>query len=232
MSISEIQRALKQAGFDPGLIDGAWGRKSIAACKAFQASRGLVADGIPGRLTLALLLPDGLAAAAAIGAMPIWYREAQRALGIKEAPGAANNSVIIDWAKGLGGWVASYFGADSIPWCGLFVGHVVATTLPAEALPSNPLGAKNWSTFGKKLTTPAIGAVLVFTRSGGGHVGFYAGEDAEAYHVLGGNQSDAVTIARVAKSRCIAIRWPSIAPAPVGGRVIRALSSTLSVNEA
>ena len=74
--------------------------------------------------------------------------------------------------------------------------------------------------------------MLVFTRSGGGHVGFYAGEDADAYHVLGGNQSDAVTIARIAKSRCIAIRWPSTAPAPVGGRVFSALAGTLSRNEA
>jgi hypothetical protein len=27
-------------------------------------------------------------------------------------------------------------------------------------------------------------------------------------HVLGGNQDDAVTIARIAKSRCVARRWP------------------------
>lgn len=231
MSIAEIQRALQQAGFDPGPIDGAWGRKSIAACKAFQAARGLKADGIPGAITLRALSSAPISAALSANT-PIWYREAQRALGIKEAAGTANNAVILGWAKALGGWIASYFTADSIAWCGLFVGHIVATTLPAEALPSNPLGAKNWASFGKKLTTPAIGAILVFTRSGGGHVGFYAGEDAEAYHVLGGNQSDAVTIARVAKSRCIAIRWPSTGPAPIGGRVTRALTSTLSVNEA
>lgn len=231
MSITDIQRALKQAGFDPGFLDGAWGRKSIAACKRFQAANGLATDGIPGPKTLAKLFSSTVSGA--IGAAtPIWYREAKRAIGTREAPGAANNAVILGWAKKLGGWVASYFKADSIPWCGLFVGHIVATTLPAETLPTNPLGAKNWSSFGKKLVTPAIGAVLVFTRSGGGHVGFYAGEDAEAYHVLGGNQSDAVTIARIAKSRCIAIRWPSTAPAPIGGRVTRALSSTLSVNEA
>jgi hypothetical protein len=50
--------------------------------------------------------------------------------------------------------------------------------------------------------------VLVFQRPGGGHVGFYVGEDATAYHVLGGNQGDAVTIARIAKARCVARRWP------------------------
>jgi len=49
-------------------------------------------------------------------------------------------------------------------------------------------------------------------RSGGGHVGFYVGEDDRTvsgkpcYHVLGGNQSDAVTIARIDKDRMRACR--------------------------
>ncbi|PZU89089.1 MAG: TIGR02594 family protein [Chelatococcus sp.] len=231
MSIIEIQRALAAAGNDPGPIDGAWGRRSIAACKAYQRANGLVPDGIPGPKTLAKLFSS--ASVGTVGAAtPIWFREARRLIGVRETPGTANNPVILGWAKKLGGWIASYFTADSIPWCGLFVGHVVAQTLPSETLPANALGAKNWATFGRKLTAPAIGAVMVFTRTGGGHVGFYAGEDSEAYHILGGNQSDAVTIARVAKSRCIAMRWPATAANPVGGRVYRALAGTLSVNEA
>lgn len=232
MTIIATQRKLKDEGFDPGPIDGAWGRRSIAALKAYQLANGLVADGVLGSKTLAKLFPNQSGPRVAIAEVPVWHREAQRLIGVKETPGAGNTATILGWAKGLGGFVASYFKADSIPWCGLFVGHVVATTLPAEALPANPLGARNWATFGRKLEVPATGAILVFSRTGGGHVGFYAGEDADAYHVLGGNQSDAVTIARVAKSRCIAIRWPSTGPAPTGGRVYRALASTLSVNEA
>ena len=54
--------------------------------------------------------------------------------------------------------------------------------------------------------------MLVFTRPGGGHVGFYVGEDAAAYHILGGNQGDAVTIVRIVKSRYIARRWPEGRP--------------------
>jgi hypothetical protein len=53
---------------------------------------------------------------------------------------------------------------------------------------------------------------MVFERPGGGHVGFYVGEDAAAYHVLGGNQGDSVTIARIEKQRCIARRWPEGQP--------------------
>jgi hypothetical protein len=50
----------------------------------------------------------------------------------------------------------------------------------------------------------------VFTRSGGGHVGLYVGEDATHYHVLGGNQANLVSIMRLAKGRLAegGMRWP------------------------
>ena len=54
----------------------------------------------------------------------------------------------------------------------------------------------------------ASGAVLVFSRGSGGHVGFAMGHDDTHFYVLGGNQSDAVTIARIAKSRLLGARWP------------------------
>tara|TARA_R110002126_G_scaffold44153_2_gene126133 strand:+ start:545 stop:1216 length:672 start_codon:yes stop_codon:yes gene_type:complete len=47
---------------------------------------------------------------------------------------------------------------------------------------------------------PITGAVLVFERGSGGHVGFAIGQDDTNFYVLGGNQSDAVTVARIAKS--------------------------------
>ena len=53
-------------------------------------------------------------------------------------------------------------------------------------------------------------AVLVFERGSGGHVGFAIGQDDTHFFVLGGNQSDAVTIARIAKSRLLGARWPAI----------------------
>jgi len=77
----------------------------------------------------------------------------------------------------------------------------------------------------------APGAVLVFERPGGGHVGFYVGEDATAYHVLGGNQGDAVTIARIAKDRCIARRWPAGRPV-IGKPVQMAARKPISTDEA
>src|SRR5262249_27553450 len=58
--VKDIQRALKAAGFSPGPIDGDFGPLTHAAVMAFQASRGLVADGEVGPRTarrLGITLP-------------------------------------------------------------------------------------------------------------------------------------------------------------------------------
>ncbi len=44
------------------------------------------------------------------------------------------------------------------------------------------------------------------------HVGFAVGQDDTHFYVLGGNQSDAVTVARIAKSRFLGARWPATVP--------------------
>ena len=231
-TIKEIQAALKAAGFNPGEIDGWWGRESIKATKAFQAAKGLEVDGIVGPATIEALFPRTSRYEARPYVKPAWYAEAERLKGTRETPGAKSNPAILGWARGLGGWVAGFYKADSTPWCGLFVGHLLAATLPAERLPENPLSALAWRDFGVELKSPAIGAVLVFKRPGGGHVGLYAGEDAQAYHVLGGNQSDQVNVCRVAKSRCVAIRWPKTVSLPSSGGVALAGGGALSSNEA
>ena len=51
--------------------------------------------------------------------------------------------------------------------------------------------------------------MLIFERGSGGHVGFAVGQDDTHFYVLGSNQSDAVTIARIAKSRLLRTRSPA-----------------------
>ena len=165
---------------------------------------------------------------------PAWLLAARAKLGTREAAGPANNGTILGWAKKLGAKaLGMIYNADSVPWCGLFVAACVdeAGLTP----PAIPLRAKSWATWGSSLRTDRVapGAVLVFQRSGGGHVGFYIGEDDRAYHVLGGNQDDCVSITRIAKDRCIAIRWP--ASQPVNGKPVhmKAIAGVpLSRNEA
>ena len=54
-SVSRIQLALKNAGFDPGKIDGKLGPRTERAIIAFQKANDLVPDGIVGRKTWAKL---------------------------------------------------------------------------------------------------------------------------------------------------------------------------------
>lgn len=150
--------------------------------------------------------------------------------GTVETPGKASNAKIMSWARELGGDVAKVYRDDSIPWCGLFLAIVAKRA--NKSLPASPLWARAWATWGKPSPEAALGDVLVFVRNGGGHVGLYVGEDADAYHCLGGNQSDAVNIKRIAKSRCIAVRrdYRSV---PKNVRPIHlAASGSLSTNEA
>lgn len=165
---------------------------------------------------------------------PRWLTAARAKLGTKEAPGPANSPTIMGWAKRLGTKVLGIaYNADSVPWCGVFV----AACMQDAGLPSAPIAvrASAWATYGARLRFDRLapGAILVFQRPGGGHVGFYVGEDSTAYHVLGGNQSDAVTITRIAKDRCIAARWPL--GEPVIGRPVQMTARAgqeLSRNEA
>lgn len=50
-TVKRIQRALSDAGFDPGPIDGFYGDLTAAAVRAYQAMRRLVADGEVGPKT-------------------------------------------------------------------------------------------------------------------------------------------------------------------------------------
>ena len=228
MDIMEIQRALSVQGYSPGPIDGIWGRLTMMAVRDFQTRNGLPGDGVLTDATVQKIL----AGAQSVSSGLVWFDEARRLMGTREVSGAGSNRAILDWATALG----IPYSSDDIPWCGLFVAHCIGATLSGEPLPTNPLGARNWQKFGTSLATPGEGAVLVFWRvsrtSGLGHVGFYNGEDNDAYHVLGGNQSDSVSIARVGKDRFLEARWPRSAASLTGKIVKRKPNGDLSTNEA
>ena len=112
----------------------------------------------------------------------------------------------VAWAKETG--LAKVYTADSIPWCGLFM--AVVAKRACKPVVESPLWAHNWAKFGKSADRAHLGDILVFRRAqGSGHVGLYVGEDYGTLHVLGGNQSDGVTITRIARDRCTAIRRPA-----------------------
>lgn len=222
-----------------GVVDAVPGRQMTAALRRFQGAVKLPITGLADQATVdALRLSPNSAkpavAAPKLPAEPVWMREAQRYLGLKEIAGPASNTTIMSWAKRAGkSWIASFYTNDDIPWCGLFVNNAVSVTLPKEVLLANPLSALAWAKFGIELNAPVVGAILVFKRPGGGHVGFYVGEDATHYHVLGGNQNNSVSITRIAKDRLVAIRYPRTGGEPIGGRVkLTAAGARVSSNEA
>lgn len=155
--------------------------------------------------------------------------EAVKLIGVQEIVGKQHSPEIMSWAKELN---LSAYNADEIPWCGLFVAIVVKRA--GFDVVKDPLWARNWNHFGTLQTIAMLGDVLVFTRpGGGGHVGFYVGEDNTCYHVLGGNQSNRVNVTRILKSRCIGVRrclWRVSQPLNV--RVIKlAANGAISLNE-
>lgn len=133
--------------------------------------------------------------------------EALRHYGTLELVGKGSNPNISKWAKEVG--VSGWYTDDDIPWCGLFVAMVTQRCNYPHLKPHLVLAAKEWATYGVKSDTAKLWDILVFSRTGGGHVGFYVGENKDNYLVYGGNQSNAVGFAWIAKSRCIAVRRPN-----------------------
>lgn len=123
--------------------------------------------------------------------------EAVKLIGTKETVGKDHNPTILGWAEELG--LQKTYTNDEIPWCGLFVA-ICAHRAGVEVVKS-PLWALSWAKYGTLSETPMLGDILTFTRSGGGHVGIYVGEDEKCYHVLGGNQSNMVSVTRIQKVR-------------------------------
>lgn len=164
-----------------------------------------------------------------IGPLPRILAEALALYGTEEGRDAADNPRILDWARETG--LAAAYCADAMPWCGLFM--AVVARRAGWAVPDAPLWALNWGRFGVAAPRPMLGDVLTFVRPGGGHVALYVGEDADAFHVLGGNQHDRVAFARIARRRLRAARRPAYrwAPATVAARRLSA-EGTLSTDEA
>jgi uncharacterized protein (TIGR02594 family) len=141
-------------------------------------------------------------------AEPSWLQLARKNIGVREIPGPRHNATIIRWLEQLGSWIRE----DETPWCGTFV----AAMLQESGLPiiTHFKRARAWADYGARLQTHVLspGAIMVFWRGSPtgpfGHVGFYVGEDKTHYHILGGNQSNAVNIQRIAKNRLLASRWP------------------------
>lgn len=141
---------------------------------------------------------------------PLWLNFARKEVGVKEAPGPADNPAVVRYWEDAG--IADVaMGQDEVPWCAAFVGAMLARArLPG----SGAANARSYEKWGRGLLTPCLGCVVIISRppvTWQGHVAFYLATDRATRRVrlLGGNQGDAVTIADFNLDRVVAYRWPT-----------------------
>lgn len=142
---------------------------------------------------------------------PFWLDVALREMrrGVKEVPGAGVNPRIAVYHKITRAGLTS--GGDEVPWCSSFVSWCLEES---GITSTRSKAARSYLNWGKPLDKPVRGCIVVTSRGvdiHSGHVGFYVeprGED--KFLMLGGNQSNAVTIKVAESSRVVGYRWPVV----------------------
>ncbi len=143
-----------------------------------------------------------------------WIKEATKYIGLKEDTSRVkHNQTILYMLSKMGGYSGeskAWWAEDETAWCGLFVGFCLGES--GRYVVKEWYRARAWeSQTMTKLSEPAYGCIVTFTREGGGHVGFVVGKDKNGnLVVLGGNQSNMVSIAPFSTSRVTGYYWPSL----------------------
>lgn len=172
-----------------------------------------------------------------------WVKTARQHIGKHEIKGAKHSPFVLSlWQKGFTAinqahrLKESVWQNDETPWCGAFVAGVLADVGLGNHIPKAFPMARSWANAGTKLSRPCYGCVVVFSRGGGGHVGFVVGRDKLGnLMVLGGNQADAVNIKPFSVGRVLAYRWCGTQSQPAPHRYnlpILASDGRVSTNEA
>jgi uncharacterized protein (TIGR02594 family) len=230
IDVERVQKKLKELGFNPGPADGIVGRRTIAAVAAFQKAEGLHIKwpGTIGEKTLAALFGKREPVAPLV--MKPWFDMALTKKGLHED---RDNAELREFLRADGKTLGD---PSKLPWCGDLVQSCIAMTLKEEIIPVNPYLARNWMKFGKACKQ-TLGAVAVFWRGRrdgySGHVGFYAGEsvDGKKIYVLGGNQSDQISVVPLGADRVLGFRWPLTAAEPTKPERPMMIGGKLSINE-
>jgi len=140
---------------------------------------------------------------------PPYLKAAFSMLGLSEISGPKHEK------KVLAMYVASghpEISDDETAWCAAFVGWCLKQ---AGLKNTGSLMARSYATYGRELSLKKPiprGAIMVWTRTGGGHVNFCLKDDGEYVTCIGGNQENGkgggVTITRRLKAPAVAARMP------------------------
>lgn len=218
--VKEIQTALARLGY-PLSGTGYFGTATDTAVESFQRHAGLDPDGDVSTLTAraidaALAQPrPGTNARPVPKALevqrPLWLQVSISHIGLREGGGDSDNRELVADIR----TVAPDYQHDATPWCAGWVSFclVKAGVKPSKA----PLWARSYAEgWGVRLAGPAVGAIAVKTRTGGGHVTFVAGRNRHGVLACcGGNQNDMVNVAEYAASAFnLGFFWPKDVPLP------------------
>lgn len=138
---------------------------------------------------------------------PPWLEIARRELGVKEIPGSKSHPRILQYHQAT----RLHAQDESVPWCASFVCWCLEQ---AGVRSTRSAAAASYATYGRPCEL-VDGAIVVFGKAdsdagGSGHVAFLVGMEGDNVWVLGGNQGNAVSIAKRPKSRIVAVRWPEV----------------------
>jgi uncharacterized protein (TIGR02594 family) len=206
------QHIQRLAPLSPLAVDGLLTPALVTAIKEYQRRILGVAnpDGRvdPGGRTLRSL-NEPPPAPVAPGTIPPWVTIARAEIGVREMRGVAtNNPRVLEYIASFP-YLKDIWNdeikkeyklghADETAWCACFVNWC----LLKAGKPKGPSArAKDWMTYGTKLTEPRPGAICVVFRTpsaassgvtaSGYHVAFWMGGDASSIVLLGGNQTAA-----------------------------------------
>jgi len=137
---------------------------------------------------------------------PAWLVHAWAELGQREIAGPKSNPRIDDYIRKAG---HPQLANDATAWCAAFVGACLER---AGLAGTRSLMARSYLGWGQTATEPKPGDVAVLSRGANpalGHVGFLVGLTDKSVILLGGNQSDAVTVEAFARHRLLGLRRPA-----------------------
>jgi uncharacterized protein (TIGR02594 family) len=136
---------------------------------------------------------------------PKWLREARKHVGLLEIKGQKHNPKIVQFFKEVGhSWVKD----DETAWCAAFLGAMLER---AGIKSTRQLTARSYLNWGVPIKEPKLGCIAVLKRGTSnwqGHAGFYLSETPQTVTLIGGNQSNSVSIAKYNKRRLLGYRWP------------------------
>ena len=137
---------------------------------------------------------------------PQWLWIARKEIGVHETPGPASTTRIDEYLRST--QLPERYIEDETPWCAAFACWCLEAAGKAS---TRSAGARSYLRWGKELTAPTIGCVVVLTRPGSprsGHVGFWLGATDTRVRILGGNQLNSVCEREYPLGRVLSYRWP------------------------